>query len=135
MPPTSRSMAILWAAHLPRWELRQDRTSSPLRRPDSSLGNAKSQCRADTSRLTPRWSRSQTSAAVIGSENICIEQDQKASYREPPTWIIAEVGPTVATVPSAKCLSSWVGACPGDDESAGVNYSNRSPQGKRHMHA
>src|SRR5215471_3103677 len=33
--------------------------------------------------------------------------------------IIAEVGPTAATFPSAKCLSSWVGACPGDDETAG----------------
>jgi hypothetical protein len=47
--------------------------------------------------------------------------------------IIAEVGPTAATFPSAKCLSSWVGACPGDDESAGVNYSHRSPKGNRHM--
>jgi len=33
--------------------------------------------------------------------------------------IIAEVGPTAATFPSQKCLSSWVGACPGDDETAG----------------
>jgi transposase len=41
--------------------------------------------------------------------------------------IIAEVGPTAASFPSAKQLSSWVGACPGDDESAGVNYSHRSP--------
>jgi transposase len=41
--------------------------------------------------------------------------------------IIAEVGPTAATFPSAKQLSSWVGACPGDDESAGVNYGHRSP--------
>src|SRR2546426_209715 len=47
--------------------------------------------------------------------------------------IIAEVGPTAATFPSEKCLSSWVGACPGDDESAGVNYSHRSPKGSRHM--
>jgi transposase len=47
--------------------------------------------------------------------------------------IIAEVGPTAATFPSAKCLSSWVGACPGDDESAGVNYSHHSPKGNRHM--
>ena len=47
--------------------------------------------------------------------------------------IIAEVGPTAATFPSEKCLSSWVGACPGDDESAGVNYSHRSPKGNRNM--
>jgi len=47
--------------------------------------------------------------------------------------IIAEVGPTAATFPSEKCLSSWVGACPGDEESAGVNYSHRSPNGNRHM--
>src|SRR5580658_6016325 len=47
--------------------------------------------------------------------------------------IIAEVGATAATFPSEKQLSSWVGACPGDDESAGVNYSHRSPKGNRHM--
>jgi transposase len=47
--------------------------------------------------------------------------------------IVAEVGATAATFPSEKQLSSWVGACPGDDESAGVNYSHRSPQGNRHM--
>ena len=32
-----------------------------------------------------------------------------------------------------RSLSSWVGACPGDEESAGVNYSHRSPKGNRHM--
>ena len=47
--------------------------------------------------------------------------------------IIAEVGPAAATFPSEKSLSSWVGACPGDEESAGVNYSHRSPKGNRHM--
>jgi len=47
--------------------------------------------------------------------------------------IIAEVGATAATFPSKKHLSSWVGACPGNEESAGVNYSRRSPQGNRHM--
>ena len=47
--------------------------------------------------------------------------------------IIAEVGPTAGTFPSEKQLSSWVGACPGDDESAGVNYSHRSPKGNRQM--
>src|SRR5246500_540909 len=47
--------------------------------------------------------------------------------------IIAEVGAKAATFASAKNLSSWVGACPGEEESAGVNYSKRSPKGNRHM--
>jgi len=47
--------------------------------------------------------------------------------------IIAEVGATAATFPSAKNLVSWVGACPGEEESAGVNYSKRSPKGTRQM--
>src|SRR5205814_7822486 len=47
--------------------------------------------------------------------------------------IIAEVGATAATFPSEGDLSSWVGACPGDEESAGVNSSHRSPKGNRHL--
>jgi transposase len=47
--------------------------------------------------------------------------------------IIAEVGPTAASFASDKQLCSWVGVCPGDNESAGVNHSHRSPKGNRHM--
>ena len=47
--------------------------------------------------------------------------------------IIAEVGAKAATFASAKNLSSWVGACPGEEESAEVNYSSRSLKGNRHM--
>jgi transposase len=47
--------------------------------------------------------------------------------------IIAEVGPTAATFATAKHLASWVGACPGHDESAGINHSHRSPSGNRQM--
>ena len=46
--------------------------------------------------------------------------------------IIAEVGAT-ATFPSSKHLASWMGACPGNEESAGVNYSHRCPKGNRQM--
>src|ERR1700745_585274 len=47
--------------------------------------------------------------------------------------IIAEVGAMAATFASAKNLVSWVGDCPGDEESAGVNRSKRSPKGNRQM--
>jgi transposase len=47
--------------------------------------------------------------------------------------IIAEVGAKAETFQSAKKLASWVGACPGEEESAGVNRSARSPKGNRHM--
>jgi transposase len=47
--------------------------------------------------------------------------------------IIAEVGANAATFASAKKLSSWVGACPGKDESAEVNRSRHSPKGNRQM--
>ncbi len=47
--------------------------------------------------------------------------------------IIAEVGAQAATFPSAKQLASWVGACPGDEESAGVSKTHRSPKANRHM--
>jgi transposase len=47
--------------------------------------------------------------------------------------IMAEVGATAATFPSAGQLASWVGACPGDEESAGVSRSHRSPKGNRQM--
>lgn len=47
--------------------------------------------------------------------------------------IVAEVGATAATFPSEGDLASWVGACPGDDETAGMSRSHRSPKGNRHM--
>jgi hypothetical protein len=47
--------------------------------------------------------------------------------------IIAEVGPTAEKFPSAGDLSSWVGSCPGEEESAGESSSDRSPKGNRYM--
>ena len=47
--------------------------------------------------------------------------------------IIAEVGASATTFPSPQQLASWVGVCPGKEESAGVSYSHRSPHGNRQM--
>jgi transposase len=47
--------------------------------------------------------------------------------------MIAEVGPMAAVFPTEKHLSSWVGVCPGNEESAGESHSTRSPKGNRHM--
>ena len=47
--------------------------------------------------------------------------------------MIAEIGATAAAFDSAKALSSWVGVCPGDEESAGESKSTRSPKGNRNM--
>jgi hypothetical protein len=45
--------------------------------------------------------------------------------------IIAEVGTTATTFPLPKHLASWMGARPGNEESAGVNSSGRCPKGNR----
>lgn len=47
--------------------------------------------------------------------------------------IVAEVGPVAATFDSAAQLASWVGVCPGREESAGVSRSDSSPKGNRQM--
>jgi transposase len=45
--------------------------------------------------------------------------------------IVAEVGADAETFPSAGEFASWVGVCPGSNESAEVNHSSRSPKGNR----
>jgi transposase len=47
--------------------------------------------------------------------------------------IIAEVGPAAEAFESEKDLSSWVGVCPGEEQSAGESKSTRSPKGNRTM--
>jgi transposase len=45
--------------------------------------------------------------------------------------IIAEVGEDAESFPSAAQFSSWVGTCPGTEQSAEQNHSSRSPKGNR----
>jgi transposase len=47
--------------------------------------------------------------------------------------VIAEVGVRASSFPSAGNLASWVGTCPGENESAEENHSSRSPKGNRYM--
>jgi transposase len=44
-------------------------------------------------------------------------------------YVIAETGPRAAVFESAGKLASWVGICPGQQESAGVSVSTRSAKG------
>ncbi len=47
--------------------------------------------------------------------------------------MIAEVGPTASTFSSAAEFTSWVGTCPGKEESAEENHSSRSAKGNKYM--
>ena len=47
--------------------------------------------------------------------------------------LLAEIGPTAAAFATAERLASWVGVCPGNQESAGVCYSHRGAKGNRYL--
>jgi len=47
--------------------------------------------------------------------------------------VIAEVGVEASAFASYKNLASWVGVCPGEEESGGESQGSRSPKGNRHM--
>jgi transposase len=47
--------------------------------------------------------------------------------------IIAEIGPAATAFPSAAQLASWIGVCPGSNESADQNQSGHCAKGNRFM--
>ena len=47
--------------------------------------------------------------------------------------LLSEIGPRAAAFASAEQFASWVGVCPGSQESAGVCYSHRSAKGNRYL--
>jgi len=67
-------------------------------------------------------------------------QDAVARLAEVPGFgvtsaqlVIAEVGPQAGTFPSPAQLASWVGTCPGKQESAEQNHSSRSAKGNKYL--
>jgi transposase len=47
--------------------------------------------------------------------------------------LLAEIGPGALAFGTAEQFASWVGVCPGSQESAGVCYSHRSAKGNRYL--
>jgi transposase len=77
----------------------------------------------------------QECAGLLGSHQGAVERlaEVPGLGVDSAQQIIAEVGPAAATFPSAKHFSSWVGTCPGQEESAGESKSSRSPKGNRNL--
>jgi transposase len=47
--------------------------------------------------------------------------------------LLAEIGPGASAFAAAEQFASWVGVCPGSQESAGICYSRRSAKGNRYL--
>jgi transposase len=81
---------------------------------------------AELSRELGEALRSQQEAVV----RLC----EMPGVREDAAWqVIAEIGPEAAVFDTPEQMASWIGVCPGREESAGESTSNRSPKGNRTM--
>src|SRR5271154_1193287 len=47
--------------------------------------------------------------------------------------LLAEIGPGAAAFATPEQMASWIGVCPGSQESGGVSYSHRSAKGNRYL--
>ena len=47
--------------------------------------------------------------------------------------IVVTLGPEASTFPSGSALASWLGVCPGMQQSAGTNYSGRPARGNQQL--
>jgi transposase len=77
--------------------------------------------------------RSSAEALRENEDAVCRLAEVPGLGAESAHQIIAEVGPKAATFASAEQMASWVGCCPGREESAEVSASDSSPKGNRHM--
>src|SRR5947209_18312036 len=47
--------------------------------------------------------------------------------------VLSEIGPDMSPFPDGDHLSSWGGACPGNNESAGKKFQSKIRKGNRHL--
>ena len=122
--------------------IRMTTTSRPQRRDDHRLrdlvqrtGDLTITTDLGVPRSTARgWLRATPTMVVSLEVRDLTEHELRQEILNPDgTLSAAEVGATAATFPSPKHLASWMGACPGTEESAGKNYSHRCPKGNRQM--
>jgi transposase len=76
----------------------------------------------------------QTAASMQSCQEAVARLIQVPGIRtEGALQMVAEIGPTAEAFPSPGQLASWVGVCPGQQESAGQSYSQRSAKGNWQM--
>jgi len=76
----------------------------------------------------------QTAAAMQGCQEAVARLIQVPGIgTEGALQMLAEIGPSAAAFPSPEQLASWVGVCPGQQESAGQSHSRRCAKGNWQM--
>jgi len=76
----------------------------------------------------------QLGKALQGNQEAVLRLCEMPGVREDAAWqMIAELGPEAAVFATAQQMASWIGVCPGQEESAGQSKSNRSAKGNRTM--
>lgn len=76
----------------------------------------------------------QTASAMQSCQEAVARLIQVPGIRtEGALQMLAEIGPTAAAFPTPGQMASWVGVCPGQQESAGQSYSQRSAKGNWQM--
>lgn len=67
------------------------------------------------------------------AEQIQLLQSIPGVSKQIATGIIAEIGTDMEQFPTHAHLASWVGICPGNNESAGKKYSSRTTKGNKYI--
>jgi len=76
----------------------------------------------------------QLGKALQGSQEAVLRLCEMPGVREDAAWqMIAELGPEAAVFDTAQQMASWIGVCPGQEQSAGQSKSHRSAKGNRTM--